>query len=493
MTGRQRVSAIVLRCLPHRAVGLLPSVGVKRLFVAFVTLSALVVGTPSALPAQPGNASGADESVLERRPEGDWGITLDALRSIRSAGHQDADAWTSAVSTALWGRRVIPVGELSRIDAALQGSYNWSSGQTYLNLDIARLRTVHPELFGPTSVVRTTAGRFRLQDPSRWVFDHVADGLSARLEYPSLRLRFAGAYTGFLLNPASTVRMTGTDLLEEDDEDEEFGPRRVVGLADLTLPELIGRQTFVVGAVGQLDLRDADDSEQTVDSGYALVGVRGPVLGRLYHDLYAVGTLGTYELTDQDGVTETEDYSGYLASARLRWFIPEFYSSRFSLRAVYAGREDTAEDEPLGGLHGYLPVTRIRLGTAVAVPLQNLLFGELAYSMRPFHESDSTRARRFQIQLAGRAFFTTSDQPLRLDPATELEGDEPDAFPGAQTDPDGSIIGYEGVVRINARLFSDLGLGVTTGMFFPETGERGVFSDDREPEFLGRIELSARF
>ena len=439
------------------------------------------------LPADEPNELDEDELEERRHGRGDWGVTVDALRSIRAAGHQGQDARTSAISGALWARRVSPVGELSTIDSAIQGSYNWSSGQTYLNLDLLRFRGFYPELLGSSSVVEATAGRFRFQDPSNLILSSTADGLSLQIAYPSVRLLLGASYTGFMLNPASNVRMTGADLLEQDDDDEDFGPRRAVGLAEISFPELFARQTIVLSALGQFDLRDADDDEATVNSGYAVAGIRGPLFGSLYHDIYGAGTMGSVEIDDG----EDYDYIGYLGSARLRLFVPNFFASRFSLRGVYASSGEIDEGDNTYD-DRFRPVTRTRFGTAIALPLENLLMGELQYSVRPFAGSDSERARRFQLVLTGRTFFTTADEPVVLDPTTEVEANEFGDYPGYDDDP-GNYIGSEAVLQLNARPLSDLGLGFTAGMFFPGTGSSGAFTNAREPQFLGRVELSTRF
>ncbi len=470
----------------------------RRTLLAFFTLTFIVLlGAPAAaqdepdaeaLPAEdaiedPADEPDPDELEDRRHGRGDWGVTLDALRSVRAAEHQASDATTSALSTALWVRRVSPVGELSTIDTAVQGSYNWSSGQVYLNLDLVRLRGFYPELFGDSSVVEATAGRFRFQDPSSLLLNSTLDGVSTRLAYPSVRLRFGAGYSGLILNPASNIRMTGADLIDQDDDDEDFGPRRAVGLAEISFPELFARQTVVLGALGQFDFRDADDDEETVNSGYAVAGIRGPLFGNLYHDIYAAGTMGSVEIDDG----EDYDYMGYLGSARLRLFLPNFFASRFSLRGVYASSGEADDDGTFDDR--FFPITRTRLGTAIQLPLENLLMGELQYSIRPLARSDSERARRFQVLLTGRTFFTTADRPVVLDPTTEVEDD----MPGVDADPDGNYIGSEAVLQLNLRPLSDLGVGFTAGMFFPGTGSSGAFTSAREPEFLGRLELSTRF
>ena len=413
---------------------------------------------------------------------GDWGVTIDVLRSLRAAEHVAQDARTSALSAALWGRRIIPIGTESRLDFAIQGSYNWSSGQVFANLDLARMDGLHPFVLGESSVLRTRSGRFRVADPSTFVINAPVDGLSVRLEYPAVRMELTGAYTGLQLNPVSNVRMTQADLLEENDDSATFAPPRAVGIVAIEFPELFARQTVSAAVIGQYDLRDAANSQETLSSGYAVFGIRGPLFGGLYHDVFGIATQGMWE---QGG--QSESYFGYLGSARLRLFLPDFFASRVSLQAVYSSQDDG--DDSVAFENRYRPISRNRVGTAVSVALENLLYGELSYSLRPFVRSDSLQAQRVQVQLAGRTYFTTSDRPAALDPRTEGGS----TYPGFEADPTGRHIGTEGVVRLNARPFSDLGLGATVGLFVPTVGDPGVFTNDRGIQFLSRLELSTRF
>ncbi|TVQ26135.1 MAG: hypothetical protein EA383_06300 [Spirochaetaceae bacterium] len=413
---------------------------------------------------------------------GDWGVTVDVLRGLRAAEHVAQDARTSALSTALWGRRIIPIGTESRLDFAIQGSYNWSSGQVFANLDLARMDGLHPFILGESSVLRTRVGRFRVADPSTFVINAAVDGLSVRLEYPAVRMELTGAYTGLQLNPVSNVRMTQVDLVEENDDSATFAPPRAVGIAAIEFPELFARQSVSVAVIGQYDFRDAASTQDTLNSGYAVLGVRGPLFGGLYHDVFGIATQGVWEQGNQ-----SESYFGYLGSVRLRLFLPEFFASRVSVQAVYSSHDDV--DASSGFENRYRPISRNRLGTAVSVALENLLYGELSYSLRPFIGSDSAQAQRVQVQLAGRTYFTTSDSPAALDPRTEGSA----VYPGFDPEPTGRHIGSEGVLRLNARPFSDLGLGATVGLFVPSVGDPGVFTNDRGIQFLSRLELSTRF
>jgi hypothetical protein len=54
----------------------------------------------------------------------------------------------------------------------------------------------------------------------------------------------------------------------------------------------------------------------------------------------------------------------------------------------------------------------------------------------------------------------------------------------------GMYLGTEIEVSLVARVFSDLGLSLRTGVFLPGTGSFGVFTSERKPEFLAKVELS---
>lgn len=412
----------------------------------------------------------------ESLENGDWGVTVDAADSTRFADHLDNDVRSRSVRAALWGRRVSSIGEEGELDLAVQGSYNWSRADVFLNLDLARARFLFPQIGGPGTAVDLSMGRIAFRDPSGLVFNHTADGISGRVATPRTRVRVSGAYTGLQLNPISNVRMSATDRLEEDDDSETFGPRRVVLMSEFRFPELVGRHTPELALVGQFDARDTSSGDHTVHSGYAVMGMSGRLAGRLYGDIFGAFTAGVYDDDNDD-----ETYTGFLASARLRLFLPDLLSSRLSLRAVYASN---TEDE----IDRFIPITRTVPGTILGIPLENLMVGEASYSFRPFVGSDSLRAQRVQVALTSRVFFSATDEP----PVEEPFGADPSGDLFIQDDPDSRYIGTEAVLGINTRIASDFGLGLNAGMFFPGTGSSGVFTSDRKPEGLFRLSLSTR-
>lgn len=399
--------------------------------------------------------------------ESTWGTTLDGSGSLSWSEALDDNDPEFAFTAALWSRNLIPLGLDRSIDLSAQGSYTWTDDRPYLfDLDLLRAAGRFPGLLGPTSVVRATAGRFSFRDTTGHVLSHTADGLQARINYPGVRTRVAAGYTGLLLNPVSDIRMTPIDLTESGDDDEFFGPRRAFGLAEVSFPELIGRHTVTVASVGQFDLRDADDDagESTYNSGYFTLALAGPLPGGIYYDLNGTLSLGTI---DQDG--DTTDTTAILASARLRYFREQWLSSRFSLGALYA----SGSGDSLGlDLDRFVALSRSTAGTVYTQPLENLIRGELSYSLRPIP--------RVQTGLTWRSYFTA---------------DPDDNLATFDVDPDssGRWIGNEVTLNVGARILSDLGLAVTGGAFFPRTDGNGVFLSDRDPEYLVRVEVSSGF
>ncbi len=447
------------------------------------------------VPAMPGRAQAQDEDeeqdqaigapiptetgTSERFAAGDWGVSLDAQDSTRFADHLEQDVRGRAAILGIFGRRVIPFSTENELDLAVEGSYNWSRADIFVNLDLMRATVRLPEMFSPASTVELSAGRFPFQDPSGLVLRHTGDGLQTRIATPRTRVTLGAMYTGLLLNPVSNIRMSGIDRFDETDEDETFGPRRVVGMASFRFPELIGRQALSLSLIGQADVRDTDTGEDSVHSAYAVLGLDGRLFGQLYSDIYGGVTAGIYDDGDDD-----DTYIGFMGSARLRLFLPELRRSRISVRGVYMSNDDDPES-----FDAFRPISRSTPGTVVSIPLENIIFGELIYSMRPFAEAQSLAARRVQLSLAGRTFFTASDSP----PASEPFGSALDGQPVlVQADPDGNYVGTEAAVRLNARVRSDLGLAMTGGVFFPGTGSNGVFENERKEEFLVRVELSTR-
>jgi hypothetical protein len=396
--------------------------------------------------------------------DGDWGLTLDMdTRSRIDNEDWDEPVGSFAFTSALWGRLFFSDPSTPRsatYELATQGSYTFTDERPYLfDVDLLRLTGSYPALMGEQSVLEASAGRFRFSDSTGRVISHLADGGRLRLRFPAFNMRLDAAYTGLQLDPNSDIRLTGADFADIDDE--FFGPARAVGIAEFVFPELLGPHTVRLGVTGQYDLRDAETGEDTYHSGYYTLALEGPVAGGLYYN--ASGTLmqGTEDTKDGDSVDEL----GILGIARLRYFRESLLFSRLSLAGIYASA-DEGEFSPFRSISG------ASVGTVFSRPVSDLIYAEAGYSLRPFANSGSAAARAVQTALTLRSFFSAT---------------EPEAAAA-----DGQWYGNEVTLNIAARLFSDFGLALTGGVFLPMTDEEmGILGKDADPQYLGKLELSA--
>ncbi|MCG8481038.1 MAG: hypothetical protein MI724_18235 [Spirochaetales bacterium] len=401
--------------------------------------------------------------------EATWGGSIDSSGSVNIADYLDDPETEISATSALWAQTFIPVGADSEFEATGQVSYTWSDDRAYLfDVDFLRLAGQYPGLFGANSVLRATAGRFSMSDATALILSDTVDGVEAELVFPGVRTRLSAAYTGLLLNPVSGIIMTDADLTDSGDDDEFFGARRLVGMAEISFPEIVARQTVTVSTVGQWDLRDAETDEETFNSGYFGLALDGPILPGLFYEAASSASPWTTEVDD-----ETEDGFGLLISARLRYFRNDWRSSQLGLRGVMASGAGDALDP-------FVAISRDDVGIILDVPLRNIVFGEVSYSVVPFQTARTRVLRDLQVGVSSRTFFRVSTDEV-LDTT------------GVDALSDGRLVGNEAALNVGWRVLSDLGLSLTGGVFVPATGSSGVFSDERTTEFSAQFQLSASF
>ena len=400
--------------------------------------------------------------------DGDWGVTLDAEGTARV----EEDDWddidtTLAFTSALWGRLYFADPQrpaANTFELAAQGSYTYTDERAYLfDVDLLRITGRYPDLIGSSSLLEASAGRFRFRDTSGRVVSHLADGGRLRLRFPDFNLRLDAAYTGLQLNPNSDFRMSQSDIVEIDDDDEFFGPKRVFGIAEFAHVTLLEPHTLRIGVAGQYDLRDADDDEFTVHSGYYTAALGGPLVGDLYYDIDAT----LMQAVVDNG--SSENLLGLVAGARLRYFREDILGSRASMSGVYASGDGN-------GLDPFIPLSVTSLGTVFSAELQDIIYSELAYSLRPFSGMNARALQNVQTGINIRSFFQATEAEDAANPA------------------DGRWYGNEITLDIAARIFSDLGLGISAGVFLPVTdSDLGVLGSDADPRYFGKIEVSTAF
>ncbi len=399
---------------------------------------------------------------LPAEPSGDWGITLDSATTLRQSQELGDQEWSQRLRGAIWGEYFLPLANDGRVVLTAEGSYVYSDERDYLfDVDLLRVSSLHPGVIGADGVLALDAGRFRFRDPTGLVLNHTADGVRASLRFPTVIVELSGAYTGLLLNPSSQVRMTAADRGDEDDDDEFFGPARVLAQLSARMPDLPGRQSLTLGALAQWDLRD-DDTEATLNSQYFSLVAAGPVVPNLFHTNFIA--LSTMQATVG---SDSENGTALLFGTGLRYLREEWLGSRFGAGFTYASGAGSSADP-------FVPVNNPTTGTVFQPRLTNLMTARFSYAIRPWITSSSQTAKNIELSTGLRSFFRAQDdQPL--------EGGS--LLAGLNLDDGDRYAGTELEWAVRARLLPDLGAALTTGLFLPGDG-------DAEPEFLGRFELS---
>jgi hypothetical protein len=305
------------------------------------------------------------------------------------------------------------------------------------------------------------------------ILNHAADGLRLGFLFPKMQIQLGGAYTGLLLNPSSEIRVSGDDWVEADDDSTTFGPSRVLVQGSLTIPGALWYQMFMLQALAQFDLRE--DASEEIDTQYLGIVTSWRLSRTLYLDSHLTLSSG------QSKVVEDEKFLlSLLYGLGLRYFNENLVSSRAHLKIQYGSGflplvllpdwEDFSLDD-------FKPINQPITGLVFTPRLGNLMYADFLYTFRPFFRSPNPSLANIQPGLAVRAYFRSTFSNI----------DDLEYF---DTDSDGMYMGTEIEANLVARVFSDLGLQFRAGVFLPGTGGFGVFTSERKPEFLAKVELS---
>ncbi|MFO7780332.1 MAG: hypothetical protein R6W94_01750 [Spirochaetia bacterium] len=375
-------------------------------------------------------------------------------------------------------------------DIEIAGGYSYrydegaaeSEGEFIPALDRARYFARVPiSAAGGGTVAELTAGRFGLRDTTGLVVDTPADGLSVGIVAPVVTFRVQSAYTGFLFRDSTDVRLTTGDLL---DEDNLFGPTHLLGRAELAFPELLGRQSIIVDAVGHLDLPELPSSELDSTDGadglYGSLTLTGPLSRRVFYTLYGIGRASRY-FADSDDSGETYSTLAAAAGASLRAFAPELAMSRAELQLGWAGGErDFSRFSPTesGTARHFAPITAPSLLRFTPLLLSNVAFAKLDYSLQPV-----------DIGAGPREGLRTAVSVAAAYRPVEGAG----TVAGLPSDAETGYVGTEIGTTLEIRPFSDLRFAIEGDMFFPSDLVKNaglVENTDPHGQLLARIELS---
>jgi hypothetical protein len=421
----------------------------------------------------------------------DYGGSLDnasALKGSDELSFTQEDVVSGWISSRL--------GDRYRVYA--RGSYAYTLDRAYyFNLDAVYLDGDFGSV-GGASGFGLTVGRFDAQDFTGVVLNHTLDGLNLQFDYPYARFRALTGFTGLIQRPSSEIVLSRNDEIELSDTTRNFGAPRLIGAFSLELLGAVGTGDLTVSVLFQEDLRLDEDryirpGEEIaaaglskggrMDTQYIGVGLDGSVAPSTYYDVFLYAGLGrtlSY-LEDSESVTgysyQFVPLVGILGGFGVRYYMEETLSSVLSFRATYASGDGDYETFVEGNTDGlalaFVPVSKSSPGLAFAPQYGNIIVGELSYALRPLSSLGGLAA---EIQTIAKALLY----------ARPTEG--PVSTGAIDPTKDDRYLGSELDLAVNFRPFSDLGVALSTGVFFPG----GAF-ESSDAEFAAGLLFSFSF
>ncbi len=403
----------------------------------------------------------------------DYGVNLDSSTFL-SSGVIDS-TYYSQYKAAVWGELFQAKDNGGSLDLTAQGSYRYTAEYPYIvDLDLFRFTGLFSGAMGAGTAVELKAGRLNFSDATKLILDQTLDGVQVNLLFSGFQVRFAGAYSGLILNPSSNVRISADDWDEVNNSSVFFGPRRLIAQAS------IGSDAFALQALAQFDMRGSS-AEQLINTQY--LGIAG--VPRLSPDLYL-----DYHVTASYGQSTvggtTTNIISALSGLGLRFYDEALSESRAHAQVTYAtGFSPVVLALNNLSLDNFRPISQPTIGLAFSPQLANLLYLDVGYSFRPLAGSSSATLSNIEPMVGARVFFRDPVPLLVSGAAADILVN--DLNPNSNA----LYLGTEIDVGVAARIFSDLGLSIQGGAFLPSTGGSAAFTSNRGIGYVLKIDVSA--
>lgn len=324
-------------------------------------------------------------------------------------------------------------------------------------------------------------GRISVTDPLGLYLSQTVDGFSLGLLGATSGFSIFGGYTGLIFKDSVQFSFTPGDQADDGNRANFFAPpRMVVGLTGTFANESQSVRTSIAGIL-QGDLRSLVSSERLIPDGasaptgsqdtglystFALVpGFQFTFSPQVFWDIHGVVQAGTTQVLVSEYETQTV-LSGS-ALTRLIWFPSQ--TNRLLFQVQWSSGDGTYRDSfdegaTLTGarsfLHLYKPLNGPSLGMIFAPKPGNLTWGTIQWSGRPFSKSAGAFGRSASINASVFTFFRNQQGPVS-DSRVSATVVNP-------------YLGTELNVGLNVRPFSDLGFGLTGGIFLPASFAGGA-------------------
>ncbi|OQY35643.1 MAG: hypothetical protein B6241_00175 [Spirochaetaceae bacterium 4572_59] len=368
---------------------------------------------------------------------------------------------------AFWGR-----GEFSpELNIYAKGAYIFA----YDDEDVEHLPDLSAfYLYGSLDDLFSTGlgyrvGRFRFRDPGSLILNSTADGFHLSFPGKHLPVTVGVGFTGLVFIDSSEISMSPADEYENLDDDAVLATPRLIQYVSGRYNDLPGGTSLTFSLIAQEDLRTDDFIEDHVSGSgqlhtqYARLAVSGRFSPDLFYSVSSTLQTGQYVIPDP---SDNYNYLAGMAHGSLEYY-PDFdMNPLLSLELLCSSGDSWSNRSGWMGnvgddtdmLHRFTPVSKSGKGTVYAAQPGNLIYADLSSSLKPLET--------VQLILSSITFFRAVDGPVSDTSIIEASGD-------------GLYLGEELDFTVNWRPYSDLGLALNSGVFFPNSA---VIADD-DPQF----------
>jgi len=278
-----------------------------------------------------------------------------------------------------------------------------------------------------------------------WIVDSRWDGAAVSGQLGQTKVGLGFGYSGLLLNATARVNGSPADLAHQNDTALLLAPKRLYSNFWVGVNEAFFRQDLQTEVLGDYDFRSPDEA---VHGTYVTTSMSGPLPGGLRERLFATGALRMAIYTQTPG---------FLSGAEL--------SSNFAflgLRAVLGAVAAWAWGAP-----GFQPISGNSLSDVISLPTAHAASIKLDGSIRP--------GAGFVVGAKANSLWRTSTD---IPPLAGFQPKSTDAW-----------LGTEAVFYGSWNPTSDLSLGWSGGVFFPQFG---AFTPDTQVTGVSAISVTVK-
>jgi hypothetical protein len=373
----------------------------------------------------------------------------------------------------------------------------YSSRPIFYSID-ADLLNLEGSVKLPGSLLfRYSFGRMVFSDFTGFVLNHKADGIKLGMEFPLLTAGISVGYTGLVSKGASSMTISRSDVNDVANPAVIFAPPRLIETVRVRFLDILG-QKLTVSGVFQQDMRDTylDLATNTVadliqagtttfdpllggpvSTEYVGAGLDGTIISTLTYSLY--GYLGIMQdLVYTDGSYQSSLGYSALAGGGVGYFIESALFSRIGAKVLFASGDAGAAsvyESNTAELTLFTPISRAPLGYVFSPQMSNIVRMEASYSLKPFSALPGDLGKNLDATLKAN---------LYLRPTTGAISES--GIPSGNVEP---YLGTETDLNVNFRPFSDLGITLWGGLFFPGS----AFGDAPALQYRAGLDMSLSF